>query len=482
MNSASPRDSIAARLSRGLVLAIGALLLAFAVGIDTLFVRHLRTEFDRALLAKAQSLSTLLEQDEEGVDFDFAPETMPEFAAGPAAEYFQLWLAGWSRARRAAALGTNDLPRFADRAALPRYRNLVLPDGRAGRAVQLDFLAHLDPKEHLDPTRVKRPLASLVTARDRTQLERLVRGLRAGLALLVITGFGLAHYLVRRTVSHGLQPLTAMRAQLATMHATTLHARLTLPDNAAELAPLVEQFNALLADLEDTFRREQTFSVAAAHELRTPLAEIRSLAEIGARFADDRALASEYFADIVAAVTQLETLARRLLVLAHHDSGRASEPHFEDIDVVAAIAQAWRADAATASARMLHYVYRGPLTVTIRTERNALDLLLRNVIDNAIAHSPTASEISVECHVDTAGVAVTIANPRGGLEESDLPYIFQRFWRKDAARGADGHVGLGLALVRAYAEQLGVQSIAMLDGEGQFVLRLAGFTAAPTRP
>ena len=85
------------------MLAVSALLLAFAVGMNALFVHHLRNEFDRALLAKAQSLSTLLEQDEEGVDFDFASETMPEFAARPDAEYFELWLASWPRTQRAAS-------------------------------------------------------------------------------------------------------------------------------------------------------------------------------------------------------------------------------------------------------------------------------------------------------------------------------------------------------------------------------------------
>lgn len=480
MNNHARRDSIARRLSLRLVLAVSILLLAFALGIDTLFGHYLRTEFDRALLAKAQSLSTLLEQDEEGVDFDFAPETMPEFAAGPAAEYFQLWLEGWPHSQGAPALGAHGLPRFATRASTPRYRNLILPDGRAGRAVQLDFLARLDPKENLDPAHIKRPLASLVAARDRSPLERLVGGLRAGLAVLVLTGIGAAVYLVRRTVRHGLLPLNVMRAQLATLQATTLHARLTLPDNAAELAPLVTQFNTLLADLEDAFRREQDFSVAAAHELRTPLAEIRSLAEVGARFADEGALASEYFTDIVAAVTQLETLARNLLVLARHDSGRDVGLQLQDIDLVAAVKQAWRAEATRATARKLRYRYSGPAMVSIRSEGNTLELLLRNVIGNAVAHSPAGAEVSVDCRVDNRSIALAVANPSGDLLASDLPHIFERFWRKDAARSEDGHAGLGLALVRAYATRLGVQSSAVLDADGRFELQLTGFTAVST--
>ena len=463
-----------------MVLTISVLLLAFALGVEVLFVQHLRSEFDRTLLAKAQSLSALLEQDEEGVDFDFTPETMPEFGAGPSAEYFELWLAGWSHSERAAALGAHELPRFEQRTLQPRYRDLLLPDGRAGRAVQLDFLPRLDPKERLDPAQVKRPPATLVAARDRSQLEQLINGLRTALALLVCSGIVIAAYLVRRTVHHGLLPLKVIRAQLANLHATTLHARLTLPDNAAELAPLVAQFNILLADLEDAFRREQEFAVAAAHELRTPLAEIRSLAEVGARFADDRALTREYFTDIVAAVTQLETLARNLLALARHDSSNADELQLETIDVVAAVHQTWRALASSAAARQLQLRYGGPDAVCIRCDGNTLDLLLRNVVGNAVAHSPAGATITIECDIDHAGVTLTVANPAGPLLASDLPHLFERFWRKDAARRDDGHAGLGLALVRASATRLGVQSTARVDDEGQFVLQLAGFKAVAT--
>ena len=478
MNSPADRNSIAAHLGRRLVVLVSVVLVVFALAVDGLLVHYLRGEFDHALLAKAQSLSSLLEQDEEDVDFDFSSETMPEFSPGPHAEYFQLWLSSRPRPQGAAALGLHELPRFADRADDARFRDLVLPDGRAGRAVQLDFLVRLDPKEDLDPMRIKRPLATLVTARDCTELKRLIVGLRTGLALLVLTASAVASFLVRRTVSQGLQPLAAVRAQLATLDAATLHARLTVPAHGAELAPVVEQFNSLLAELEHAFHREQTFSAAAAHELRTPLAEIRSLAEVGARFADDRTLASEYFTDIVAAVTQLETLARNLLALARHDSGQRIDPSLEDIDVVAAVVEAWRAQEAGAKARQLTYRYSGPLSARIRAERQTLDLLLSNVLGNAVAHSPTGAEVSIACRVDEGGVALAVANPRGSLEDADLAHIFERFWRKDAARTEEGHAGLGLALVRAYAERLGVQSSAVLNGEGQFVLRLEGFMAA----
>ena len=93
----------------------------------------------------------------------------------------------------------------------------------------------------------------------------------------------------------------------------------------------------------------------------------------------------------------------------------------------------------------------------------------------------SASRHSENCRVDAAGVALAVANPRGELEEHSLRYIFERFWRKDAARGEDGHAGLGLTLVCAYAEQLGVQSSAVLDQQGRFVLRLEGFTAVPAK-
>ena len=462
-----------------MLLAISAVLIISGCAIDRLIGHQLQVEFDRALVAKAQTLAALLEQDEEGVEFDFVPSAMPEFSATrPDAEYFELWLAPWPHSRRAGALQDAHLPRFDDRAQVPRYRDAVLPDGRPGRLVQLDFLAALDPKEKHDPATLIRPLATLVFARDRVRLGQLSRGLRLGLLLIVAVAVALSGWLVQRTVGRSLRPLVAIQTQLAGLHARALHTRLALPENTRELAPLVDQFNALLTELEQAFLREQDFTAAAAHELRTPLAEIRSLAEVGERFGTEGALASEYFADIVAVVTQMETLTRNLLGLARLDGGLRAASHPQTTDLVRAAAQAWARTSAAVASRKLHYTYDGPSATIVWADREICELLFANLLGNAIAYSPAGAEIRVACTVANGRVDIALANACTDLLPADLPHVFERFWRKETARSDGGHAGLGLAFVRAYANQLGVNSVALLDHDGRFVVRLEGFHLA----
>ena len=479
-NSPAP-DSLARRLRRRLSLAISLLLVAAGLGVDGLIRLQLEIEFDRALLAKAQTLALLLEQDEDGVDFDFVPAAMPEFARGPHAEYFELWYAGWPQSRRADALQRTHLPRLKSRAEAARYRPLLLPDGRAGRSVQLDFLPHLDPNENLDPARVARLPATLLVARNRDALDNAIGHLRMGLlgiAALVLWG---SWWLIGTSVARSLRPLAEIRAQSATLHPRALHTRLAVTAPVSELVPVVDQFNALLALLESAFSREQEFTAAAAHELRTPLAEIRSLAEVGGRFAHDSALACEYYSDIVAAVTQLESLTRNLLALARHDQAGSVTAGDEVVDLAQAVAQAWQREAMNASVRALRFEYRGPAVVEVYAIREMVDLILANLITNALAYCPPGAEISGEITSTDNVVALAFANPCEGLTAQDLPHVFERFWRKDAARHAAGHAGLGLALVRAYATQMGVKCGVHFDPAQRFVIRLEGFKPAASR-
>ena len=475
MNSQSAPYSIANRLSQRLALAVCGLLVIAGFAIDGLIRLHSGAEFDRALLAKAQTLALLLEQDEDGVDFDYVPGALPEFSVGPGAEYFELWFANWPQSRRAEALQEAHLPRFGDRSLHPRYRALQLPDGRAGRSIQLDFFPHLDPKENLDPATLTRSPATLLVARDRARLDHAVQRMRLALMLIVAITLGCSWGIVRMTVARSLRPLAEIRAQLAAMHARALHTRLTLQEQIIELAPVVDQFNALLAILENAFSREQEFAAAAAHELRTPLAEIRRLAEIGGRFADDSALAREYYADIVAAVIQLESLARNLLALARHDHDQPAKVGGETFDLARACAQAWQRTAVSAADRALRFEYRGPATVVVRAKREMVDLILTNLISNTIAYSPVGAAVTLEITVEGAQVTLTLANPNDDLEESDLSRVFDRFWRKDEARHVEGHAGLGLALVRAYGTQLKVKCAVLIDAQRRFVIRLEGF-------
>lgn len=475
-----------------LLAGSGLLVLATGLGLCALAAHRLRAEFDRALLAKARALVTLTKQQQGEVELDFADEFMPEFAAGSGPEYFQLWLGDGTVLERSKSLAAADLPSggFAARplaggsaAAKPRFADLRLPDGRAGRLVEVAFVPQreddADPwsEAALDPAAPPGGLRSavLVVASGREGLDALVRSLYAaevGSAALLMTGIALlVHFAVRR----GLAPLGAIGRQVQALDAGRLDSRVGVQPPTRELQPVVDQLNALLARLASAFERERRFASDVAHELRTPVAELRSLAEVGGRWPEDHEAVRAFFADVLAIARQMEGTVATLLAMARCEGGleRIESSRFALPEL---LAETWAPLAPAAAARGL----RLDLTAVAATapdivcDRQKLALILGNLLSNAVTYSPPGSTVTCAARSADGLFEIKIANPAPHLDAPDVHHLFDRFWRKDAARSNGQHTGLGLALARSFAVLLGLDLTARLDPDARLELRLLG--------
>ncbi len=472
-------NSIRRRLIGPLLLGSSLLILAAGLLLSSWISRRLLAELDHALLAKARALATLTGQEAGEVEIDFADEHMPEFSAPVEPEYFELWLADGTVLERSESLGSRDLPRFPRLAKEPRFRDVRLPDGRPGRLVEIDFVPQFEEDESpwaeklLDPTA---PLpaphlqaAMLVTARSRRELNTLIRsiyGVSIGVAALLASALGL---LVHVSVRRGLQPLDEIGRQVEMLDAERLDQRIRMEPGTLELAPVLERLNALLARLQVSFERERRFSSDIAHELRTPIAELRSLAQVGARWPEDRENVRSYFQDVDAIARQMEGTVVNLLSLARCDSG-LERLETAEVELRGLVEETWSRFAPEAERKGLVFALAEGPPVTVVSDRGKLSLILWNLFSNAVAYSPPGSTVS--CSVDESGIAV--GNPAPLLEPEDLPHLFERFWRKDAARTGSLHAGLGLPLARAFAELLGWEISVELEG-GRVVVRVSRF-------
>ncbi|MCB1055202.1 MAG: two-component sensor histidine kinase, partial [Acidobacteria bacterium] len=93
----------------------------------------------------------------------------------------------------------------------------------------------------------------------------------------------------------------------------------------------------------------------------------------------------------------------------------------------------------------------------VESDRGKLELILTNLVSNAVAYSPPGAVVETRIGRSDGEVVVAIANPAPDLEDADLPHLFERFWRKDQARTGGQHVGLGLTLVKSSADLLGLE-------------------------
>ncbi len=453
--------SLRRQLTKELLAALALLLGAGLVAIAAVVWMELVKTFDAALESRALAVSALIDQENGKVEVDFSDRIMRGFAAGRARYYFELRDAVGALIARSPSLRQSELPRHpANPAGKTSYWNFTLPNGRPGRAVTFTFT----PKTGADVPAPSAALCQLTVAIDREDFDETLWGLFAAMAGCGGLLFAGVFFAVPRVLRHGLAPLDQLGEQTADIDAGSLSARFAADRMPAELRPICERLNDLLARLESSFERERRFSADLAHELRTPLAELRSLAECSLKWPESRDAGADR--DTLAIALQMETLVTRLLTLVRGERGQLAVQS-EPVELAAFVAAAWRPFAVRAEARGVRVNF-AVAPATVPADPALLRSILNNLFDNAVDYTPAGSEIVVTG--DAVGT-LQVANAAGALTADDAARLFDRFWRKEAARSGGEHVGLGLNLARAFAAAMGWRLGASLE-DGQLVFRL----------
>ena len=264
-------------------------------------------------------------------------------------------------------------------------------------------------------------------------------------ALLVATGAG---YLL---AGLSLRPVDSMRRRAASISAATPGERLPVPHTRDEVERLGETLNAMLDRLEEALARERDFVADAGHELRTPLALLRTELELALRHADSAEELHEAVRRSSQEVDRLAQLAEDLLLLArsHGDGVPLRVESLDVADLVTSVASRfeWRAQAA---GRPL--TTEQPDGLRLQGDPLRLEQALGNLVDNALRYGEGA--VRVSARPASAMVELHVTDEGPGIPPEFLARAFERFSRHDQARTRGG-AGLGLAIVQAIAEAHG---------------------------
>ena len=249
-------------------------------------------------------------------------------------------------------------------------------------------------------------------------------------------------------VSRSLAPVERVRRQLAQRQADDLSPvnDAQLPD---EVQPLVGELNLLFERVQRAFDAQEHFVADAAHELRSPLAALRLQLQGLQRAGDDTARAAA-IERLSAGIDRATRLVEQLLTLARQESGStATEP----VDL-RAIAQLALADVAPAAqARSMDVGLLDSEAATVPGNVEALRMLVRNLLDNAIKYTPPGGQVDVQVRADNGHAVLTVEDSGPGIAPEHRERVMQRFVR-ETAEGAPGS-GLGLAIVLAIAQRHG---------------------------
>ncbi len=307
----------------------------------------------------------------------------------------------------------------------------------------------------------------LVVADDRHNLD-----VTLGTLATVLLGVGLLTTLmtvplVRLSLRQGNAPLEEMAQRASTITVDSLEAHFPVASLPAELQPIAMRLNDLLVRLKSAFERERRFSADLAHELRTPLAELRSQAEVELAWPEDGDKARQQ--DTLNIALHMEAILTRLLELARCENGQMPL-HLEPILLASLIDEVWRELAERASQRQITIHFEIPPGTVIQTDRTLLRSILFNLLANMVEYSQTPGQGFIQW--DAAEEALSISNSVFDLIPADITHLFERLWRKDPSRTGGVHCGLGLAVSRALAKTLGASLQASLGEDGVLTLVL----------
>jgi heavy metal sensor kinase len=255
--------------------------------------------------------------------------------------------------------------------------------------------------------------------------------------------------------SQALAPIDAIAERALAISDQNLGERVPVPPAHDELQRLAETINSMLARIEAAFQRITQFTADASHELRAPLAAIRTSAEIGGRRSRSEKEYRQHFAEIVTETDKTAKLVESLLTIARADSGAGLRS--ETVDLARIVAEVCRSARRVADEKGIAFaatIQRGPLPMTGDAE--AIRRLLVAVIDNAMKYTERGGRVDITLSSESGHVLISVVDTGIGISETDLPHIFDRFYRADKVRSrADGSAGLGLAISRWIVEAHG---------------------------
>ncbi len=251
-----------------------------------------------------------------------------------------------------------------------------------------------------------------------------------------------------------LKPVDQITAAARSIGIGNLSGRLEVPQTGDELQRLAETWNGMLSRLEDAVSRLSRFTADASHELRTPLAVIRTTAEIAARRSRPEVQYREALNQIVGETGRMTRLVEDLLFLARCDSQPVEMP-MSSLDLVAVVEDLCAQVNPLAESKNIRLACRVPqANAEVAGNEPAIRRLVLVLLDNAIKYSRTGGEVEVNVRESGNQLHLEIRDSGPGIPESELPRIFERFYRApEACETVQSGSGLGLSLAAGIAQQ-----------------------------
>lgn len=297
------------------------------------------------------------------------------------------------------------------------------------------------------------PAEIILVAQDMAARHKMARSLAIRTVVPAILMAPLLMLAVWWVVSRSLAPVASVRNQVSTRKAEDLH-----PVNdaglPAEVRPLIQELNLLFERLRQAFDAQKNFVANAAHELRSPLAALKIQLEALQR-AQEPAVRDLAIARLAAGIDRASHLADQLLTLARQEASANTGVQFESLDLEQIGLLALADTFVAAKGKRIDLGVHEADTAKMSGDPQAIRMLVRNLLDNAIKYTPPGGTVDLNVHASASGHVLSVEDNGPGIPPRDRARVLDRFYRVNGS-GAEGS-GLGLAIVKAIADQHGAR-------------------------
>lgn len=338
-----------------------------------------------------------------------------------------------------------------------------VPDRRRFDTVSVDGL---QVRIAVQPVDTGDEAFAIIVADDLGDTDEAIRRLAGALLVLVPSLVAVMGGLIWFVTGRALRPVDALRREVDEITVADLGRRVEVPDSSDELAHLASTMNRMLGRLDESVQRQRRFVGDASHELRSPLAGIRSELEVNIAH-PEQADWGDSGRRVLDETVRLQHLVDQLLLLARGDARATRRVEVDVDDLVFAEADRLRGQGVVA------VDVSGVSAARALGDPIALGQVVRNLSDNAARHA--AGLVRFEVTESAGGVEVAVSDDGPGVPTADAERIFERFARVDEARArASGGAGLGLAISRAIVTDHGgsIELATTAPTGARFIVRL----------
>jgi two-component system heavy metal sensor histidine kinase CusS len=431
------------------------------VSLYLVLVRELDNSTDFFLADKVHVLRTMLR--ERPADEDALREEVELESAARQYEQFYIRLLDDRNTQLLITPGMADQLDLAQIAAQTRNRpgRTIRMKGKDGKAFRVTsvFASVGSPATQTDTVQI---------AVDVSQKEKLLARFRFWFWAILLATFAIFPFVGYRIARQGIRPVEEMATTARHISSTNLRERIHPEGFPFELASLASTFNQMLDRLEESFERISRFSADIAHDLRTPVNNIRGEAEVA--LARPRS-ATEY-RDVIESnleeAVRLSDLIGDLLFLARAKSPltQLRRERLNVGELLSGISDYYEASAADGGISLTTSLAAEPVIAEL--DRTLLQRAVGNLVSNALANTPAAGAVILAITADDSTIQIKVSDTGIGIPAEALPRVFDRFFRVDSSRSqGSGGTGLGLAIVKSIVELHGGHvEIASQPGHG----------------